>query len=232
MMIRAMTLFVSVMLFGSANTVFANPVLQSVSVSSAEELHQQTCSSQAPAVDSPWHITHLYDCSTKKMFIPYQLWSGGHWSGDKQASCMHEVNQSTPLTRLGDDSQSGDTIIRGPILWEDPHTGEKLKVWERRLDNYNSLKYYACHKRGIGIVHNLNKPHINYIRGLCRAPAGFGWKIGKRRTCIKTTVEIISVTLDENGDLDSLTTDYWFRDKLSYRYTYKPNKGVVSVKRY
>jgi hypothetical protein len=232
MMMRAMTLFASVMLFGSANTVFANPVLQSVSVSSAEELHQQACSAQAPTTDNPWHITQLYDCLSKKMFVPYQLWSGGHWSGDKQASCMHEVNQSTPLIRLGDDSQSGDTIIRGPILWEDPHTGEKLKVWERRLDNYNSLKYYACHKRGIGIVHNLNKPHINYIRGLCRAPAGFGWKIGQRRTCIKTTVEIINVTLDENGDLDSLTTNYWFRDKLSYRYTYKPNKGVVSVKRY
>jgi hypothetical protein len=105
-------------------------------------------------------------------------------------------------------------------------------VWERRLGTYNSLKYYACHKRGIGIVHNLNKPHVNYIRGLCRAPAGFGWKIGQRRTCIKTTVEIINVTLDENGDLDSLTTDYWFRDKLSYRYTYQPNKGVVWIKDY
>jgi hypothetical protein len=103
-------------------------------------------------------------------------------------------------------------------------------VWERRLDSYNSLKYYTCHKRGIGIIYNLNKPHINYIRGLCRAPAGFGWKIGQRRTCIKTTVENINVTLDENDRLDSLMTDYWFRDKLKYRFTYKPNKGVVWVK--
>jgi len=231
-MTRVIRVFVYVIYLCSVNTVLANTPPTSLAALSADELHEQACSSQAPAVDSPWHISHIYDCLTKELFVPYQLWSGAEWNGDKQASCMHEVNQSTPLTRLGDDSQSGDTIIRGPILWEDPRTGEKLKVWERRLDNYNSLKYYACHKRGIGIVHNLNKPHINYIRGLCRAPAGFGWKIGQRRTCIKTTVEIINVTLDENGDLDSLTTDYWFRDKLSYRYTYKPNKGVVSVKRY
>ncbi len=231
-MTRVIRVFVYVIYLFSVNTVLANTQPTSLAALSADELHQQACSVQPPVVRDSWHISHLYDCLTKELFVPYQLWSGAQWNGDKQASCMHEVSQTTSLTRLGDDFESGEITIKGPILWEDTHTGEILHVWERSLDTYNSLKYYACHKRGIGIIHNLNKPHVNYIRGLCRAPAGFGWKIGQRRTCIKTTVEIINVTLDENGNLDSLTTDYWFRDKLSYRYTYQPNKGVVWVKGY
>jgi hypothetical protein len=223
---------VSVVLVCFTHITFASKSVQSLATLSAEELHQQACTDQTSKVADPWHITYLYDCLKRELFVPYQLWSGAQWHGDKQAACMHAVNQRTSLTRLGDGFESGEIVVKGPIVWNDSHNGEALQVWERSLNTYNSLKYYTCHKRGIGIVHNLNKPHINYIRGLCRAPAGFGWKIGQRRTCIKTTVEIVNITLDDDKRLESLTADYWFRDKLSYRYTYKPNQGVVWIKDY
>ncbi|MGB7402658.1 MAG: hypothetical protein WA916_08755 [Arcobacter sp.] len=33
---------------------------------------------------SAWHIDNLYDCKTKSFFIPYQLWSGAKFDGNKK----------------------------------------------------------------------------------------------------------------------------------------------------
>lgn len=200
-----------------------------VELSFAEKLHYQACSIKPYVSDDPWHIANLYDCVNKELYIPYQLWSGAEWGGDKYSACMHEVNRKSVLSQPAEDYASGEVIVNGPIEWTDPHTGELLQVWERIRPNINSHKYYACHSRGIGVVHNPLKLNSRYVRGLCRAPAGFGWKVGVKRTCIKTTVEIVEVVIDQNNHLENIVVDYWFRDKLKYRYIYKPRQGETNI---
>jgi hypothetical protein len=201
-------------------------------LSPADRLHSQACAEDMAHSDDPWHISNLYNCAKRDFFVPYQLWTGAEWDGNKQAPCMHPMERHSVLSRPSDQYASGDVIIRGPVEWHDDHTGETIQVWERIRPHINSHKYYACHPRGIGPIHDVNKTYDRYIKGLCRAPAGFGWQVGKRRICTKTTLEIIDVTLNEEGRLESLIADYWFRDKLKYRYTYKPGKGAVSIFRH
>ena len=38
---------------------------------------------------SPWSINNLYDCENRSLFIPYQLWTGADWDGNKDAPCRH-----------------------------------------------------------------------------------------------------------------------------------------------
>ncbi|MFT6387786.1 MAG: hypothetical protein ACJAUP_001158 [Cellvibrionaceae bacterium] len=200
-----------------------------VTLSAAEQLHHQACSIQPYASDDPWHITNLYNCGNRELFVPYQLWTGAEWNGDKQAPCMHAIDRRSVFLPLADNDASGEVIIRGPLSWQDPKTGEAIRVWERIRPQSNSHQYYACHKRGIGQIHNVNKPKMVYIRDLCRAPGGFGWQVGKRRTCTKTTVEIEKVELDSHHRLNRLSVKYWFRDKLKHHYVYKPNQGATEI---
>ena len=44
------------------------------SLTAAEQLHQQACSVSPYVSDAPWHIANLYNCLTRELFIPYQLW--------------------------------------------------------------------------------------------------------------------------------------------------------------
>jgi len=94
-------------------------------ITKAEALHEYACSNQIARSDNPWHITNLYNCSTNELYIPYQLWSGAQWNGDKQAPCMHPADRRSALN-----NSSNEIIVKGPIQWIEPETGEELEVWE------------------------------------------------------------------------------------------------------
>ena len=195
-------------------------------------MHQKACSISPYNSEEPWHISNLYNCVNKELFIPYHLWTGAKWDGDKNVECMHTTNKISVLESLEKGYAKGEVIIKGPIKWEDDVTGEVRDVWRRTRSTSESQKYYVCHKRGIGVIHNANKPWVQWVRGLCNIPAGFGWKIGQKRTCIKTTVEIIDIELDSQNHLQNITVKYWFRDKLRYRYVYAENYGTQQIFRY
>ena len=142
---------------------------------------------------------------------------------------MHPIKNTRILERPTDEYARGEVVITGPIEWLNPFTDKTIKVWERHRPHRNASKYYVCHERGIGSIHNLKKPKVQFVEGLCQAPAGHGWMIGKRRTCIKVTLEIINIDLDEKNHLSSLEVKYWWRDKLRFTHTYIPNEGVKSI---
>lgn len=194
-----------------------------------EQLHQHVCQIAAADSDSPWHIKNLYDCKKAELFVPYQLWTGSAWDGDKRAACTHPADIKTSLEKPSDDYLSGEIVISGPESWEHPKTGDQLQVWKRSLSQYKGYKYYYCHSRGIGTIFRSKKPDDIYLLGLCHAPGGDGWVIGMRRTCIKTTLEIDEIELDSNNQLISLSVKYWFRDKLRYRYRYEPGRGTTQI---
>ena len=53
------------------------PACLSVALSApavAEGFHHRACAS--PSNGSPWHVSNLYDCETRALYIPYRLWTG------------------------------------------------------------------------------------------------------------------------------------------------------------
>lgn len=93
---------------------------------------------------SPWHISNLYDCQRNELFIPYQLWSGAKWDGNKNTSCMHEAD-----TAFYVNGTSG-TTIKGPKKWVNPKTQNEIDVWFREKMNGSKRQYFTCNKKGIG----------------------------------------------------------------------------------
>lgn len=212
---------ISVLLFACTYKVWA--------IDSDDALYNLVCGPSVETSEDPWHITNLYNCYRRELYIPYQLWTGARWDGDKEQGCMHAVERHSVLKQQSAQYAKGRVRVRGPIEWKDSYTGEVLQVWERFRPETSSRKYYACHARGIGPVHNPLKERSRYIRGLCRAPGGHGWRLQKKRVCIKTTLKIIALELDKDYRLKSLSVDYWFRDKLRYRYLYQPNQGATEI---
>lgn len=187
----------------------------------ALRLHAIACSEHKQS-GSKWNIHELYDCTTRELFIPYQLWTGVSWDGDKGAPCMH----------LGDSRFSVNgksaTTITGPRIWRNPVTGKPESYWSREKVNGSKTQYFTCHERGIGRVYD-SRGERHFRPGRCKFPAGYGWELGTRRYCRHTSIEIVVISLDEANNLESLSFKWWYRDKLDYIYRYRPNQGMTDA---
>lgn len=185
------------------------------------DFHHRVCALPAATPDdSPWHIRHLYNCETRSLFIPYQLWSGAHWNGDKDAPCMHAVKSINYLGRP----------IEGPLEWVNPWTGETEITW-LRIKNEGEprerIQRMVCNKKAIARRHDSTKPNYVYWANRCEIPAGYGWELGRQRHCMKTTIKITHLRLDDNHHFDSITYDWWIKDKFIYQYSYKARVGRI-----
>lgn len=182
-----------------------------------QQFHEQVCALPEPGADaSPWHIRHLYDCQTKELFIPYQLWTGAHWDGDKTASCMHPADNLNYRKRHA----------TGPVEWKNLRTGEIEMLWHQTRPD-GVVKHFKCHDKGIGKRHDSRKPNYVYWDYRCIFPAGFGWELRKQRHCLKTTIEITHLRLTPDNLLESMTHDWWVKDKFAHQFTHRPNIGRV-----
>lgn len=184
-------------------------------------IHGIACSEPRMS-DNRWNIQELYNCASRKLFIPYQLWTGAIWSGYKDAPCMH---QSDSLFYVNIVSA---TTISGPEKWRNPLSGETESYWSRKKVNGSKIQFFTCHELGIGRVYDSRGPW-HYHSGRCKFPAGYGWKIGIRRHCRDTSIEILAITLDEENNLENLTFKWWYGNTFDHIYRYAPNKGMVNA---
>ncbi|MFT5117324.1 MAG: hypothetical protein ACI9NY_000853 [Kiritimatiellia bacterium] len=181
------------------------------------QFHQQVCAlPDATKSASPWHIRHLYDCDQGNLFLPYQLWSGAPWNGDKDANCMHEADITNYRNRR----------FQGPIEWKNISTGKIETTWRESRDS-GVVRLFKCHSKGIGRHYDNRKPNYVYWDYRCAFPAGYGWELGKKRHCLKTTIEITHIRLDADDNLDSITYDWWINDKYNHQFTYQANASRV-----
>jgi hypothetical protein len=192
-----------------------------IQAENATAIHSIACSEPRKS-DNKWNIQELYSCDARELFIPYQLWTGASWSGDKDASCMH------PSDSLFYVNGVSATTISGPERWQNPLSGETESYWSRKKVNGSKTQFFTCHKLGIGRVYDSRGPR-HYRSGRCKFPAGYGWKIGNRRHCRDTSIEIIAITLDGENNLESLTFKWWYGITLDHIYRYAPNKGMVNA---
>jgi hypothetical protein len=186
-----------------------------------DAVHENACSGPRKS-DSPWNIQELYNCETQYLFIPYQLWTGAQWDGDKSAPCMH------PSDKLFFVNFLSATTIRGPSEWESPLTGETVTIWSREKVSGSKTQYFTCHELGIGRVYDSRGPR-HYVTGRCKFPAGCGWNVGERRECLDTSIEIIALSLDTENNLKDLTFKWWTGGRLDHIYRYAPDKGMTNA---
>ena len=213
MLKRLMTIVALALFFPGCATVNSNK--------ETETLHKLACSEPKKS-DSVWNIKNLYNCTSKELFVPYQLWTGVNWDGNKNASCMH------PADKLFTVNRDSRTTIKGPKKWVNPRTGRTETIWSREKTDGSKQQYFVCHEKGIGRVYDSRGPRY-WDSGRCKFPAGHGWKLSVRRYCISTSIEITKISLDRNQNLSALEFKWWTRSTLSNKYRYVPNKGMTNA---
>ncbi len=190
-------------------------------------LHSIACSGNQPNDASPWHISNLYNCESGELFIPYQLWTGAEWHGNKSNICMHNAD-----TRFYVNGISG-TRIMGPREWKNPATGDLETIWAREKINGSKQQYFTCHAKGVGRVYDSRGPRY-YVTGRCKFPAGHGWTVGEKRRCTSTQIEITKIDLGSNRGLLGLEFKWWYQRRNGdyvhdHTYRYEPNRGMVNA---
>lgn len=191
--------------------------------------------------NSPWNINNLYNEKNKSFFIPYQLWTGAKWDGDKNKKCTHQVDNTFYV------NGNSPTKITGTTKWESPKTGKVYDIWKReKLNNHNNIlkrkkskklkeQYFTCHEKGIGRVFDNRRGGRYSDVGKCKFPAGYGWKIGERQECLKTAIEITQIDFDKENNLTGLEFKFWYQNRksgnlvLDHKYRYQPNIGMTKA---
>ena len=210
----ALTLMAGGLLVGFVTPIWAEDI-------AAGGFHKLACASY-PSSSSPWHVNNLYDCRTRELFVPYQLWTGAKWDGRKDGPCMHKADNTFSV------NDRSLTRISGPKKWRNPKTDKEEMVWVREKVQGWKEQYFICHEKGVGRLYDSRRPRY-YRNGRCKFPAGNGWKVGVRRDCRSTSIEITHVGLDETGHLKDLKFKYWSRSRLDHIYRYVPNLGMTNA---
>ena len=195
---------------------------EQIKLFSMAELHRRACD-QSNQSQSPWNVTYLYDCFSRKLFIPYQLWTGASWDGNKNTDCMHDVDHFFSV------NNHARVLIKGPHEWRNPVTGKTEFYWQRQRLDKQKIQFFTCHENGIGRVFD-SRGDRYFESGRCKFPAGDGWQLAIRKYCADTSIEITAIALHGNNDLAYFEFKWWYKSgvkySLDYIYRYEPNYGM------
>ena len=182
------------------------------------ELHNFACVDKSRNSEA-WGKNSLYDCKSQKLYIPYQLWTGAIWDGNKTNSCMHTANSAFNVD--GD----SPTTIKGPRDWRNNKSGKTEQIWARDKVDGSKSQYFTCHEKGIGRVYDSRRART-YLSGRCKFPAGDSWVLAKRGYCKNTSIEIIDLVFNNKGVLQSMRFKWWTGGNFDHIYRYLPNYGM------
>ena len=187
---------------------------------------------------SPWHINNLYDCKTKTWFIPYQLWSGAKYSGNKKESISHKVNGTKYVAYKNHNGYNRDIEISGTIKKLNEannivYDAYIKKFYKKGLNNYKT-QYFVANHMGIGRIYDTRYGFYPIV-GI-KFPAGYGWELNKIREINsgerKRGIIITNITLNSSNELDRITYKWFRNDILNYSYTYKVGIGRYDAFKY
>ena len=189
---------------------------------------------------NPWYFTNLYSKENNSFFIPYQLWSGSKWNGNKNIeNCMHNVKNKWVFKRA--DRERKNRVL-APVDYKVPDTDKIVKTF--KVENKRTTQHYICHEKGLARIYDSRFAEAGTLKELkgkeCKFPAGFGWKIAVSTDCSKSSpkeTKVISLTFDNNYILTKMSYTYEKKEgrKTSRKndfYEYEPNKGRVFYKKY
>ena len=185
---------------------------------------KKVCNSQTKN-SSPWSINNLYDCKTKSFFIPYQLWSGAKFDGDKKDSINHQVNKQT-MTPYGNKGKFQQLSIIGTKKWTNPEDDIEYDIYIRERSRKGKIQYFTANTMGIGRVYD-NREDRYYTKPRMKFPAGYGWRLHEQRSLGATDIEIIDMSFS-NNKLEGISFKWWINGSLDHIYHYEVNKGVIT----
>ena len=205
------------------NTVPHIPRSQSGPLSTAERL--------------AWSKQNVYDPETDTYYIPYHLWTGAYWDGNKNENVILQSADTVFLV-----NGVSETRINGPETWRHPYLDKEFKVYRRTKSNRDKVQLFVFHENGIGRVydHRPTRSYDRYYDGKeVKFPAGWGWKIGVPQTfsftiwdngkkrSMTTTIEITAIEFDHESVMTALKYNYSVNGILDHKYVYSPRKGMV-----
>ena len=95
--------------------------------SQAKTLHSNALNNKS---SNPWHITNLYSKEDDSFFIPYHLWSGSSWDGNKNTeNCMHDVRNKWVFKR-GDKERKHR--VSAPVDYKMPDVYKIISTFQVR----------------------------------------------------------------------------------------------------
>lgn len=177
---------------------------------------------------NPWHFSNLYDETTNSFFIPYHLWSGSKWDGDKTAkNCLGEVKNTWKF--LNARNKQVKSQVSGPISFTHPISGINFKTYEWK--SKRGSQHLICHEKGMARIYDfrfdeaglLDSPILNGKE--CKFPAGFGWQIAVPQDCnplAPKQTTLIELIFDDGFNLS----------KIAYTYTEKEGFNAVAADDY
>jgi len=194
---------------------------------------------------NPWHITNLYSKEDDSFFIPYHLWSGSNWDGNKNSeNCMHEVKNKWIFQALNFKKGNGERKMKlsAPENYKIPDGDKVVKAF--KVESRRNYQYYICHKNGLARIYDGRFDKAGVLNELdgkeCKFPAGFGWKINEPKDCSKQhpkQTKIVEIIFDNNFILKKLSYTYEKKEGRKTRlkndyYEYEPKKGRTLHKKY
>lgn len=183
-------------------------------------LNERDCEAEVPLDATSWHIQKLYDCQSRTLYIPYELWSGAVWDGRRDGQCMHPVDRRAIYnTMLG-------SRVTGPHERVNPLTGLTEQFWKRAHFASDHEQFYTCNDDGVALVWD-SRFAVNRSGDGCDFPAGPGWEPGEKRACGRYTVQITDVMLNEDDELIELEFRWWRGNVLDYVYRYRRHHGLT-----
>lgn len=184
---------------------------------------------------SAWHIDNLYDCESNTFFIPYQLWSGAEFDGNKKTSKSHQVN-NTGFATYNSSTKPKPVHIKGTIKYINKETNKENSVYVRKNESkgISKTQYFVANDMGIGRVYDDREGGRTFNGKGIKFPAGFGWQLGKRRLATDiengsertTEIEITKMSFNDKQELKSITFKWWSNGNLDHSYTYTVNNGL------
>ena len=198
-----------------------------------------------PAERLAWSRQNVYDPETDTYYIPYHLWTGAYWDGNKNENVILQSADTVFLV-----NGVSETRINGPETWRHPYLDKEFKVYSRTKSNRDKVQLFVFHENGIGRVYDHRPTHSydRYSDGKeVKFPAGWGWKIGvpqtfsfttwdigrrshddkKRSMSMTTTIEITAIEFDHESVMTALKYNYSVNGILDHKYVYSPRKGMV-----
>jgi hypothetical protein len=144
-------------------------------LSAAAILFADALSLSARAADAdPWQAS--IDAAKKERFIPVELWSGVQWDGGRDLS-MKSVDATYGYRKTV-------YIIKGPVEWKHPVTGDTYTVYERLNPGSGDKKQLFAvnpEKSGLGRVYDARVAFgLRTFSGGLKFPLGT-WKEGETR---------------------------------------------------
>ena len=229
----------SAMVFAISVAFSSKAAASEISIKKQSEAESTFAKASRTKSSNPWHLSNLYDSTSGSFFIPYHLWSGATWDGNKSVeNCMHAV-KNTWVFKRGDRERK--QRISAPVAFKKEGLAGDVKTF--KSENKEKYQHYVCHGKGLARIYDQRFEQTGELDSLdgkeCKFPAGFGWRVNETQDCSENSpkaTRITELTFDKDFILKKMS--YTYEKKKGAKalrkddyYEYVPNKGRVLHKK-